>query len=118
MDDFLEQPGNAYEDAASPKVDLYQTNHDIIIKAQIPGISMEDVDVYVDINSVKILGEAKVEGAARCEGACLKGKHSDGFTKSIELPADIKADKARAEYRDGTLAITMPKVKPSQGKRG
>lgn len=102
MDDFLEQPGNAYENGISPKVDLYQTNHDVIIKAQISGISMEDVDVYVGINSVKISGQAKC----------------DGFTKSIELPADIKADKARAEYRDEILAITMPKVKPSQGKRG
>jgi len=103
----------------SPRVDVYQTENDIVVKAEIPGISKEDLNVYVDENSVRLSGQSKRDKEYNDENIYRTERYYGSFSRTIPLPAEVKPEQAKAEYKDGILSITVPKAEPakSRGKR-
>lgn len=85
-----------------PRVDVYQTEKDVVVEAEIPGVSKEDLDIYIDENSIKL--------SSRTE------RDYGSFSRTIPLPVEVKSEDAKAEYRDGILSITVPKVEPAKMK--
>ena len=104
---------------SSPRVDVYQIDTDVVVKAEIPGITKEDLNVYVDENSIRLSGQSKRDNEYKDEHVYRTERFYGSFSRTIPLPVEIKSDQAKAEYKDGILSITVPKVEPakSKGKR-
>lgn len=103
----------------SPRVDVYQTEKDIIVKAEIPGVSKEDLNIYVDENSIRLSGQTRRSNEFKDEQVYRSERFYGSFSRTIPLPVEIKSNETKAEYKDGILTITAPKVEPTKikGKR-
>lgn len=102
-----------------PALDVYQTDKDIVIKASLPGVKPEEVEVSVTGDMLTIKGEHKEESEEKKANYFRKELRYGNFQRSVELPFPVKSDKAEASYENGVLTITLPKVeevKPKQIK--
>jgi len=102
---------------AMPKIDIRETKNAVVIKAELPGVDEDKVDVEIMDNVMTISGEKVDEKVEEDEGYYYKESHSGAFQRSFSLPADVKADKAEAEMKNGVLTITVPKVEPKKAKK-
>lgn len=96
--------------AFKPAIELKDTETDLILKAQIPGMNADDLDVSVTRDSVTIQGERKYEQTSESEGVYRSEFRYGQFHRAIELPAPIEQEKVTADYTDGVLTLTLPKV--------
>lgn len=98
-----------------PAVDMYQTDNDIVVKAALPGIKAEEVQINVTGDLLTIKGEVKQKEEVKEKAYHLREQRWGAFERTIALPTDVVADKAKAEFDNGVLVITLPKaeaVKP------
>ena len=102
---------------AMPKIDIKETKNAIIVKAELPGIDEDKVDVEIMDNVMTISGEKAEEKVEEGEGYHYKESHSGAFQRSFSLPADVKAEKAEAEMKNGVLTISVSKVEPKKAKK-
>ena len=102
---------------AMPKIDIKETKDAIVVKAELPGIEEDKVDVEIMDNVMTISGEKIDEKVDEGEGYHYKESHSGAFQRSFSLPADVKAEKAVAEMKNGVLTITVPKIEPKKAKK-
>jgi len=110
------RPGTAFPPFfEGPAVDIYQTKDDVVVKAAIPGIKPEDIDIAVTGEILTIKGELKEEEKIE-EGSYLRQeRHYGQFCREFTLPTQVNADKAKAEFEHGVLTLRLPKaeaVKP------
>lgn len=99
----------------SPMVDMYQTNDEVVIKATLPGMKAEDVQISVVGDMVTLQGEIKKEEEVKNLTYHLQERSYGMFSRSIPLPTAVVTDKAKAEFENGILTLTLPKaeeVKP------
>lgn len=117
MANFMERtPFGFFGKAASPRVDVYETNENVVVKAEIPGVSKEDLNVYVDENSIRLSGQTKRDTEYKDENAYRTERFYGSFSRTIPLPVEVKSEQAKAEYKDGILSVTVPKVESTQMK--
>jgi HSP20 family protein len=99
----------------APAVDVFETKDAVTLKAELPGLSVEDVSVEVDDNILTISGERVLKDKVE-DGHYYRLERSYGrFSRSLTLPQGIKADEVAATFLDGVLEVTVPKadeVKP------
>lgn len=94
----------------TPAIELQETDTDIILKAQIPGIEAKDLDIQVSQDAVSIVGETKAEKTTTEKGIFRSEFHYGQFQRLVALPVAIKNDRVTAELKDGILTLTLPKV--------
>ncbi|MCX7747403.1 MAG: Hsp20/alpha crystallin family protein, partial [Clostridia bacterium] len=92
------------------------TDTDVVVKAEIPGITKEDLNVYVDENSIRLSGQSKRDNEYKDENIYRTERYYGSFSRTIPLPVEIKSEQAKAEYKDGILSITVPKVEQAKAK--
>ncbi|MFO8011175.1 MAG: Hsp20/alpha crystallin family protein [Dehalococcoidia bacterium] len=100
-------------------LDMYQTDNEVIVKAALPGVKSEDVDISITGDTLTIKGEQKAEEEVGEEKYFLRERRFGAFSRTIQLPVSIQGDKAEASFEDGVLKLVMPKadeVKPKQIK--
>ena len=101
-----------------PAVDIFQTDqHEVVLKAEVPGLKREDIDLRVENNTLTIKGERRQEKSVTKEHYHRVERCYGTFSRSFSLPSTIDSDKVRAEYRDGLLTVTLPlreEAKPRQ----
>lgn len=108
---------NEQKGVFSPKVNVSETDKDIRISADLPGMDKEDISVELEDNAVVISGERKEEHEEKNE-KWHRIEHSYGsFRRMIQLPAGVDASKATADFKKGVLNVSLPKVKPESAKR-
>jgi len=115
MGHFFDFPSKLFS-GSSPRVDVYQTENEVIVKAEIPGVSKKDLNLYIDENSVRISGQTRKENELKDENVYRAERYYGSFSRTIPLPAEVKSEEAKAEYKDGILSITVPKVEPSKAR--
>lgn len=103
--------------ASVPKIDIKDKKDHVEVRAELPGMKEEEVDVEISDGVMTISGEKKAEEEKEGEGYYYKESHSGTFTRSFTLPADIKEEKAEAEMKNGVLTITVPKVAPKKATK-
>lgn len=120
-----EQWGNeigAYQGAGnSPALDITESNEAFSIKAALPGWKPENVDVTFEGGTITLKGEVSAENNEADEHTRWHRREirRTSFTRSVTLPSEVEADKAKAEFENGVLTLTLPKaevVKPKQIK--
>ena len=115
FDDAFTRPLSLSGVSASPAIDMYQTKDDVVVKATLPGLKAEDVDITVTGETLTLRGEFKQENEQKEASYHIREQRYGSFERSILLPTDVKADKAKADFENGVLTITMPiaeEVKP------
>lgn len=99
-----------------PAVDMYQTDNEIVVKAAIPGVKTDDVQINVTGEVLTIKGEIKEKEEVREKAYHLRERRWGTFERSIVLPTDVVSDKAKAEFENGVLTITLPKAEEVRPK--
>ncbi len=100
------------------KLDLSETDSNYTIKAEIPGVSKEDIDVRVEGNQVTIGAEVKKESEEKKDGRVLRSERQYGYaSRSFTLASVVDEAKAIAKYKDGVLELTLPKKTTTSSKR-
>ena len=115
FDDAFTRPLSFNGIAGNPAIDLYQTGDSVVVKATLPGLKSEDVDISVTGDRLTLRGEIKGENEQKGATYHLREQRYGAFERSLQLPTQVKTDKARAEFEDGILTITLPvaeEVKP------
>lgn len=93
----------------SPAVDIVETENDIVLKADLPGIDPKDVDVQVQNGTLTLKGERKFESDVKEDNFRRIERVYGSFLRSFALPQTVDADNVAAEYRDGVLEVRLPK---------
>ncbi|BAY21865.1 heat shock protein Hsp20 [Calothrix sp. NIES-2100] len=102
--------------AWTPAIELQDTNESIILRAEIPGIEGKDLDVNVTREAVSIAGETRQESKKE-EGRYFRSEFRYGkFQRIINLPVPIQNDRVQAEFKNGILTLTLPKVEEVKKK--
>lgn len=115
FDDAYTRPLSFGEVSTSPAIDMYQTSDDVVVKATLPGLKAEDVDITVTGETLTLRGEFKQEAEQKNTNYHIREHRSGSFERAILLPTDVQANKAKADFENGILTITMPiaeEVKP------
>jgi HSP20 family protein len=103
----------------APAVDIYETEHELVVKADIPEIKPEELDIRVENNILTIRGERKFEKEVS-ENNYLRVERSYGsFSRSFSLANTVNAEAIKADYKNGVLTLSIPKreeAKPKQIK--
>lgn len=100
---------------STPAIDMYQTDNEVVLKASIPGIKAEEVQINITGDVLTLKGEVKQEDERQERAWHIREQRFGSFERSIALPTAVKTDKAEAVFEDGILTITLPKadeVKP------
>jgi len=100
-----------------PSIDLKETDNEIVLQADIPGVNREDLDITVDENVVILKGEIKQDETREEKGYHLTERRFGSFYRTIPLPVEVKSDQATACYRNGVLELRIPKTETTK-KRG
>ncbi len=100
-----------------PEFDLSETADEFILRAEIPGMTPNDLDISFVKNTVRIKGEKKQHVEEKDETYHVVGRSYGTFYRSIPLPAEVDGDKVSASYKDGILTLVLPKSEEARGKR-
>ncbi len=118
LDDFFSHgPFHfGHESDLSPSVEVADTNDAVVVKAQVPGISQESLQVSVTDDSLTLKGEMKEEDKEEEKNYYRREFRYGSFARTIPLPAPIQSEKAEAKLKDGILEVTIPKSEKAKVK--
>jgi HSP20 family protein len=103
----------------APAVDVYEDEHKVSLKIEVPGIDEKDIDVRVENNTLSVRGERKFEKEEKEENYRRVERQYGSFVRNFTLPQTVDSEKVSANYDKGVLTITLPKkaeAKPKQIK--
>ncbi len=115
FDEAFTRPFGLTDGMQMPAVDMYQTDNEVVVRATLPGIKADDVQISVTGDLLTIKGETKEENKVEEKSYHLRERHYGAFQRTLSLPTAVVSDKAKAEFEDGILTISLPKaeeVKP------
>jgi HSP20 family protein len=93
-----------------PRVDVVERQDEYLVTAELPGLEEKDFQLEVHGNTLTLSGEKRSEHGGERRGWLWSERAYGSFRRAIQLPLDVAADKASAAYKDGVLAITLPKA--------
>jgi len=103
----------------SPAVDIFETENEIIVKAELPGVDRKDIALHLENNVLTLKGDRKFEKETKEENYHRIERAYGAFSRAFSIPATVDEEKIRADYHDGILKIALPKkeaVRPKQIK--
>src|SRR6478736_5310018 len=103
----------------APPVDIYEDEHNITLKLEVPGIDEKDIDVHIENTTLTVHGERKIEKEEKEENFRRVERHYGEFTRSFTLPSSVDTEQVSANYEKGVLKINLAKkaeAKPTQIK--
>jgi HSP20 family protein len=116
LDNFFNREGSCGTDWR-PVVDVAETESDIIVKAEIPGIDPKDIDISITGDTLTLKGEKKEEKENTGKSYHRVESSYGSFKRVINLPVSVEVDKVTAEGKNGLLEITLPKKEESKAKK-
>jgi len=112
------RPAALFESGWTPRIDIEENSGRIHVKAELPGINENDLNVTVTGNVLTIAGEKKEEEKKEKDGRCIVSERFFGsFSRSVTLPNGVEADKIKAEFKGGILNIEIPLEESKQSKK-
>ena len=95
-------------------VDMYEEKDDVVVKAELPGIDKETIDVTLSERRLTIAAERKREAEVGERGCCVAERAYGRLIRSLELPSDIQGDRVKASFTNGVLEIRLPKTEAAK----
>src|SRR6476660_840609 len=103
----------------APAVDIYETEHELVVKADLPDVNPQDLDIHVENNILTIRGERKFENKVNEENYLRIERSYGSFSRSFSLANSVNSEAIKADYQNGVLTLSIPKreeAKPKQIK--
>src|SRR5579863_6418938 len=100
----------------APPVDIFENGDNLVLKAELPGINPDDVEIRVEDNTLYLKGERKFDNEVKEQNYHRVERTYGTFTRTFSLPNSIDSEKVAAEYKDGVLTLTMPKKEEAKPK--
>ena len=101
----------------APAVDIFETAENIVMKAELPGVSRENIDIQVRDNTLTLKGERKFEREVKDENYLRIERSYGAFQRAFSLPTVIQQDKIEAVFKDGVLEVMLPKAEEAKPKQ-
>jgi HSP20 family protein len=101
----------------TPPVDIYETDDALVLTADLPGVSKDEVSIEIHQNTLMLRGERHPEAAVKDEHYHRRERTYGPFQRSFVLPAMVDQEKVQANYRDGVLELRLPKSEAAKPKR-
>ena len=113
IDRLFESPLTAW----SPVLDVREDADNFVVRAELPGLKREDIDVSLHEGALVIAGERKVEKVEEGVEVHRQERYYGKFQRALTLPTPVAADKIKAQYKDGVLTVTLPKAEEAKPKQ-
>jgi HSP20 family protein len=117
QESFVRPGGIAGGGASTLPLDVHETETEFVVKASLPGVKPEDVQITVHGDTVTIRGEVKAEEEKKGQTWHLRERRSGSFQRSVSLSTPIDSDKANARFDHGVLTLTLPKTEKARPKQ-
>jgi HSP20 family protein len=101
----------------TPAIDLVENKESVVVRAELPGMKKEDIEVTLHEGTLNIAGERKSEKKFEEAGLYRSERFFGRFQRAIAIPAAVAGDKVKADYKDGILTITLPKTEEAKPKQ-
>ena len=101
----------------TPAMDLYEDKDNFVVRAELPGMKREDIEVSLHEGGLSISGERKLEKSHEQKEVHRSERFFGRFQRTVSLGSPIAADKIKAQYKDGILTVTLPKTEEAKPKR-
>lgn len=99
-----------------PAIEMYDRGDEIVVRAEVPGITREDIDLTITEDTLTLKGEVRKEEEVKEEGYYTREIHYGSFARTISLPVAIHSEKVKASFKDGVLEILLPKKEEARHK--
>ena len=126
MEDFIRRPFSMFpamwpkmgfpEEELSPAIDIFYQDDAVVVKAELPGMKKEDINVELNDGVLRIHGEKKREEKVEKKDYYRMERSVGSFERRISLPSGIEAEKTKASFKDGVLEIQIPKTEEAKKK--
>jgi HSP20 family protein len=116
LSNFFEKEMPASTTAWSPSVDILEKENELVVKVELPGMDLKDVEVTFENNVLTIKGERRFEHETKKEDYHRVEREYGAFSRSFSLPTYVEEGKIRAEYKDGMLNIFLPRKEAAKPK--
>jgi HSP20 family protein len=113
----LQSPWRSKLEEWAPNIEVFHRNNELVVRADLPGLTKDDIKVDVTEDRITLQGERKREHEEEKEGVYRSERSYGSFYREIPLPEGTITDQAKANFKDGVLEITMP-TPPEQVRRG
>lgn len=100
----------------TPSVDIFEEAEDVVVKAELPGMKKEDIEVKLTDNTITISGEKKKEEKVEKKDYYRLERSYGSFCRTFSLPVEVQTDKAKAQFKDGILEVRIPKSEEAKRK--
>ena len=115
------QPRWGYEEGTygtwMPAVEIFEKEDNIVLRAELPGMSQKDIDLQVESGVLTLRGEKRREKEFKDESVHRAERYYGSFVRTFALPTMIDVEKIRANYKDGVLEVVLPKAEAARPKR-
>ncbi|HEX8960503.1 MAG TPA: Hsp20/alpha crystallin family protein [Geobacteraceae bacterium] len=101
----------------STSVDIYEEGDNVVVKAEVPGMKKDDIEVNLTEDTITISGQKKSEEKVERKDFYRLERSFGSFTRKLRLPADIQTDKAKATFKDGVLEVRIPKAPSAKARK-
>jgi len=99
-----------------PALDLYEDKENVVVRAEVPGMRKEDIEISLHDGVLTLSGERKLEEKSKDAEVYRSERFVGRFQRTLTLPAPVNADKVNATYSDGILTVTLPKTEEAKPK--
>ncbi|SHK25082.1 Hsp20/alpha crystallin family protein [Thermocrinis minervae] len=114
LEEFLPARAEEVEVRFMPAVEVYETDGELVVKAEVPGVKKEDIEVVVKDNTLYIRGEKKEEKEEKTQTVHRIERVYGKFERAIPLPTEVNLEGVKAEYKDGVIEIRFPKAQSAK----
>lgn len=101
----------------TPALDVYQDKDQVVVKAELPGLKKEEIEITLQDGELTLSGERKREEESNKEGTFRSERFFGRFQRSVALPVMVDSTKVTATYKDGILTVTLPKAEEAKPKQ-
>lgn len=105
------------ENSWMPSMDVYESKDDLTVKMDVPGLSKEEISVSVEGDRLTVKGQKKEEKESKDGDRVFSERVYGSFQRTVTLPSDVDASKAKADYKNGVLELKLPKREDAKPKQ-
>jgi HSP20 family protein len=103
-------------DEVNPSMDIFEEDGNVVVKAELPGMKKENIEVTVTDHTMRISGEKKREEKVEKKNYYWEERSYGSFARSFQLPSEVQTDKVEAKFKDGILEVRIPKTEEAKSK--
>ena len=111
----LDRSDNGKKEWSIP-LDVVEQDDELLVRASIPGVKVDDIDVSIENRVLTIKAETKTEAEHNEGGYLVRERRTGSFLRSLRLPESVDADQAKTSYNDGVLTVNLPKAESKKAK--